>query len=89
MQVTDREILQELADRPIGGAGIPACSGPNFAPEAIEAARRASGIWLPMGKRSAATPELKARKKELREAQIDIEDAIEAAGGHRGTAGAH
>ncbi len=41
-------------------------------------------INLPAGK-TGMTPERRVTRKALRDAQIDLEDAAEAAGGHRGT----
>ena len=87
-QVTDKELLQELAAKPIGGKHL---QGPKprgneklFDTEAVEAAKRADKKWLPAGKLPPQTPESRAREAELRATQTDIEDAVEAAGGHRG-----
>jgi hypothetical protein len=51
----------------------------------IKTAGRANKIFLPSGKRA---PDLIATKA-LKECQFDIEDAVEAAGGQRGTAAHH
>lgn len=88
--VSDREVLQELIAQPIGGRELMAGYNANSLPhimsaEAMEAGKRANKFWRPAGKISTATPEAKARDKEMREAQIDLEDAIEAAGGQRGS----
>lgn len=66
--------LQTLADTPLS----PDFGGPS------EVARRATKLWLPEGKRSASTREAKAARDEIRSRQIDLEDAVEAAGGQRG-----
>jgi hypothetical protein len=71
---TERDWLQSLTEYPIGGDS---CSS-------AEAARRANKVWLPAGKRSANSREVRATQQELRAKQIDIEDAVEAAGGERG-----
>lgn len=87
-QVSDREILRELAARPIGGEGArcwqkaPHVWDAND--EAREAAKRAGKTWLPAGKRSASSKEEREYRKAFREQQIDLEDAVEQAGGQRG-----
>lgn len=86
-QVTDREILQELADRPIGG---PECEitfdrgewKANAA--AKEASDRARKIWLPAGKKPTRGPAVKEREDAIKASQTDLEDAVEQAGGERG-----
>jgi hypothetical protein len=82
-----REDLQYLANQPLGsahlqqeaervaGRGTP--SG-----ELVELCKRVSKRWLPQGK---SPP--RARHCNVEAEQIDIEDAIEAAGGQRGKAG--
>lgn len=87
-QVSDRELLRELAAQPIGSRDLDQFKDANgyiTVPEAVEAGKRAKKIWLPSGKRSAADAN-RAAAKRAREAQIDIEDAVEAAGGERGHA---
>jgi hypothetical protein len=79
-----RDELFALAAQPIGDRELQTgihCTGP----EAREAARRASKVWLPGGKTSATIA--RDAERELRVRNFDIEDAIEAAGGHRGTSG--
>jgi hypothetical protein len=95
-QVSDREILQELAAKPIGNealqeeaqrvAHIAANGGrPHISAELRETIDRTRKIWLPQGKRSAA--EANKRAAEAAAAvQIDLEDAVEKAGGKRGGA---
>lgn len=86
-QVTDREILEELAARPIGHRDLDVHKdslGHISHPDAIEAAQRANKKWLPQGKAPATSPESRARQAALKAAQTDIEDAVEAAGGTRG-----
>jgi hypothetical protein len=79
-QVTNRELLQELANRPLGEAAIEA-----GLETSMTISQRCQKTWLPCGRRSAATPEARAAKREMAERQIDIEDAVEAAGGRRGS----
>jgi len=76
--VPTRDELFEMAARPIGAPGEKPRS----------AAARTSKIWLPAGKRSATSADAKSARAEFRERQIDLEDAIEAAGGQRGHLGA-
>ena len=93
-QVTDREILQEMLERPIGSprlqaeieANLPRLQRESLKPtwEMREAAQRASKKWLPAGKKPTRTPEIKAAEEAFYAKQIDIEDAVEAAGGSRG-----
>lgn len=79
-QVTDRELLQRLADQPLGLEGMEA-----YIPGAAEeVGRRCQKIWLPAGKRSANSREGRAARQAFREQQIDLEEAVEAAGGKRG-----
>ena len=93
--MSDREVLQELAAKPIGSAELQdeaqriahlAANGakPHMTPELRETIDRTRKIWLPQGKRSAAEANRKAALA-AREAQIDLEDAVEAAGGQRGS----
>lgn len=87
-QVTDREILQELAERPIGG---PECKiefiggelRPNW--EAKEASERARKVWLPAGKKTISRKDAAERAEAFYANQIDLEDAVTAAGGERGS----
>lgn len=82
----DRVTLQDLANQPIGGKHLQeeaerkVHTEEKRSPELVATCKRASKIWLPEGK----TPP-RQRKAEPSAAQIDIEDAIEAAGGTRGS----
>lgn len=94
-QVTDRELLWELAQKPIGSPALQAeaqsvahivASGgtPSVSAELKEAGSRANKKWLPAGKRSTSGPEERAKREAFYERQIDLEEAVEAAGGKRG-----
>jgi formate-dependent phosphoribosylglycinamide formyltransferase (GAR transformylase) len=86
-QVSTREVLQELAAKPIG---IPEEMGTHdngYTEACREAAQRAQKIWLPAGKRPILSPEGKAHVAALNESQTNLEDAVEAAGGERGHMG--
>lgn len=84
----DRETLQFLAEQPIGSLALQAeCdriahlrSGAKPSEELKEAAKRATKIWLPEGKKSP----VRGACNEPNATQCDIEDAVEAAGGKRG-----
>jgi hypothetical protein len=89
-KMTDREVLQELAARPIGSLELEAeanrlahCPNGKPSPELAETIHRTRKIWLPQGKRSAVEANRKAARLAA-EAQIDLEDAVAAAGGNRG-----
>lgn len=57
-----------------------------YAGEAKELAARCGKIWLPLGKRDhPSSREQKAVRVAFREKQIDLEDAVEQAGGQRGS----
>lgn len=81
-------VLKALAEEPIGSkalqARLPSNGQGHVPPEAKEAARRASKIWLPEGKRSTNSVETRQAKEEFFARQVDLEDAVEAAGGRRG-----
>lgn len=83
----DRVTLQGLANQPIGGKHLQeeaerkAHTEEKRSPELVATCKRASKIWLPEGKTSP-----KQRNLVDPTTQIDIEDAIEAAGGQRGGA---
>lgn len=85
-----RDELFALAAQPIGSAQLQAEA--DFAmnnqrtppKEVVETAKRAAKVWLPEGKLSANTTAARDAKKEIRARNYDIEDAIVAAGGHRG-----
>jgi hypothetical protein len=79
--------LRAMLDAPIGSRDLQSKDDPRapvFLPEALEAARRASKVWLPEGKRSTNSKEAREKRQAFYEQQIDLEDAVEAAGGHRG-----
>jgi len=90
MEVSTRDLLQELAAKPIGSPELfeEACrkglTREKVSAELAETVLRTSKKWLPAGKRAPTTPESRARQKELASLQIDLEDAVEAAGGQRG-----
>lgn len=73
-KMSDREYLDWLAARPIGGDTVPS----------REAAERACKVWLPNGRRPLRTPEIIEREAALKAGQTDLEDAVEQAGGERG-----
>lgn len=85
-QVSTRDLLQELAQQPIGSRELqaqpPRDENGNVKPEVKEAAHRASKVWLPQGRKASRTTP--AERREFAERQTDIEDAVEAAGGRRG-----
>jgi hypothetical protein len=87
-EVTDREMLAELVARPIGGKHIQGEDARGletlYSAEAKEAAARANKRWLPAGKRSTRGPDEAASREAFYARQIDLEDAVEAAGGQRG-----
>jgi len=93
-QVTDREILQELAERPIGGRELQAQIEANLSRlqrgsmkptfEMKEASERACKKWLPAGKKPTRGPQIAKAEEAFYANQIDLEDAVEAAGGKRG-----
>lgn len=96
-QVTDAEMLQHLADQPIGSPELQEQAN-RLAPQVADGAlrkadipadlaetiKRTSKIWLPQGKKASGGPEAKEAEAAFYERQIDIEDAVEAAGGKRG-----
>jgi len=83
-------VLQAMVNEPIGSREVQAqiCFhqgewvGP---PAAKEAARRAKKIWLPEGKRPANGDDERRRREEFAARQVDLEEAVEAAGGARGS----
>lgn len=83
-----RDMLETLAQSPIGSRELQASPAldetGHVRPEVKEAAQRASKIWLPQGKRATNTREARAVREQFKQAQTDIEDAVEAAGGKRG-----
>ena len=83
--VPSREQLFAMAAEPIGDR-VRCDAGKMTAEEKAGAAKRASKVWLPWGATNkSATRESRAAQAALRETQIDLEDAIAAAGGERGS----
>lgn len=89
-----REEIFHMAAEPIGSAALQREAEANMAAyargalkpsmELKEAGQRAAKKWLPGGKKSTVSAESKEAEKAFYERQVDLEDAIEAAGGHRG-----
>ena len=83
-EATERDVLELLAGEPIGSPDLqnhPLGKTGNVRPEVKDAARRASKIWLPRGRLPARPPgECNVKGAQ----QIDLEDAVVAAGGERG-----
>ena len=80
----DLPSVHDLVLLPIGSS---AAQSQPTGQEARDYSRRASKIWLPRGKKSASTSEAKVRRAAQAAQQIDLEDAVEAAGGRRGHIG--
>jgi len=84
--VSTRDLLQDLASQPIGSPELQAeadriaHNGNRPTAELKETIRRTAKIWLPQGK----TPPRRGKCNIETAEQIDIEDAVEAAGGKRG-----
>jgi hypothetical protein len=79
-EVTTREVLQELAAKPLGSPELQIeanrlVPGEKPAGELAETIHRTRKIWL-------------ASREAFHARQIDLEEAVEAAGGHRGAMGA-
>lgn len=90
--VPTRDELFEMAARPIGdpelfGLAKNLLPGQKPHPEVVEASKRACKLWLPAGKKSAVNVEAKEVRAEFDARQIDLEDAVESAGGQRGHVG--
>jgi hypothetical protein len=89
-EVSQREVLQEMAESHIGSPALmdeaKRIGGTmrKPSPALAEAGKRAAKIWLPAGKKSARDAEQKAAEKAFYDKQVDLEDAVEAAGGKRG-----
>jgi hypothetical protein len=84
VEVSTRELLQDLAQQPIGSPELqkePLDKNGRIKPEVKEAAKRASKLWLPQGKKP---PRRRSVCNEPTAEQTDIEDAVQAAGGKRG-----
>jgi len=96
-QVSTRELLQELTELPIGSpelqveadatARARAQMGKSVkpSPKLQETIDRAAKKWLPQGKRRVSREEAIAATRAFYANQTDIEDAVEAAGGKRGS----
>jgi len=89
-QVTDRELLQDLAARPLGTPELQKLASqysPDQTPppELREVSKRCSKVWLPAGKRSSRGRGEREAEQSFYARQTDIEDAVEAAGGVRGS----
>lgn len=86
-----REELFEMAAEPIGNADLQreaefiGTSGRKPSRELKEASARACKKWLPAGKKSTVSHESKEAEQAFYARQNDIEDAVEAAGGQRGS----
>lgn len=83
-----RDELFALAALPIGDREEQDKSNPGHriaTPTAIAAAKRAQKIWLPDGKTSALSRESRQAERDAKARNFDIEDAIENAGGKRGS----
>lgn len=83
-----RDELFALAAKPIGDRELQhAGNNPEAVmmdPRLTAAAKRASKVWLPLGKQSANTNAAREAERELKARNFDLEDAIAAAGGERG-----
>lgn len=95
-EVTTREILQELAEKPIGSEELAAEANnvaylaakggrPKVSAELRGAIDRTCKKWLPQGRRTVSRAEAKAAEQVFYANQIDLEDAVQAAGGTRGS----
>lgn len=78
--------LQALLDQPIGDRSRPT-DYKGHCPDQVDAARRANKLWLPLGTISRRDVNRAAAADAL-ERQFDLEAAVEAAGGHRGSVAA-
>lgn len=85
MNVT-REDLQSLVDQPLGAPHLEEEANrkngteERRSAELLEVCKRISKKWLPLGKRSP----VRGACNEPTAQQIDLEDAVEQAGGRRG-----
>jgi hypothetical protein len=88
-QVSSRDVLQDLAEQPIGSAKLQAEAdriahakgAVRPTGELKETIKRTAKLWLPQGKRPARS---RTACNEPEAQQTDIEDAVEAAGEKRG-----
>jgi hypothetical protein len=91
--IPTRDELFEMAARPIGGEDVYRAAQKAVATkgkppaEVVEASKRASKLWLPAGKTSANTNAAREAEAAIKARNYDIEDAVEAAGGCRGSLG--
>lgn len=80
-----RDELFALAEEPIGSRALQAGRYDQIHdPDLVRAAKRASKLWLPRGRRGSNSREAKDADTAIRSTQFDLEDAVEAAGGSRG-----
>jgi hypothetical protein len=84
-------IVQRFLDMPLGGEEAKALAqnirhGEVVPPELKKLSRRIAKKWTPLGKHLPAPGEAAAAERELKARNFDIEDAIESAGGARGSA---
>lgn len=97
-QVTDVEILQHLADQPLGSAELQQSADyyarqvqignmkqSDLPSDLQETIKRTSKLWLPQGKKATRTREALDAEREILARNFDLEDAVEAAGGQRGS----
>jgi hypothetical protein len=89
-QVSEREVLQSLAEEPLGGPDLQrlaenAARRQEKPPPAVrQMAKRINKIFLPRGKRTVRDADERQKQDDFAAKQIDLEDAVEAAGGSRG-----
>lgn len=93
--VPSREELFAMAAEPLGSREMQEIadeakrcelrSGAKPPREVRDLTKRVSKVWLPAGKKSVVSAEAKEIDAAIRANQIDLEDAIEAAGGERGS----
>jgi hypothetical protein len=85
--------LQQLTEEPLGSPALQQMAdaafrrqhleGKRSPPEVAEMAKRVSKIFLPAGRRQPKDD--RGAREEFAARQIDIEDAVAAAGGSRGS----
>jgi hypothetical protein len=87
-RASTRDILQSLADQPIGSPELQfeadrVHEQQGLKPSAalIETKKRATKLWLPQGKKSS----VRGACNDPSAVQTDIEDAVAERGGHRGS----
>jgi hypothetical protein len=90
-QASTREVLLDLARTPIGSrelqdeADRKARRGIKPSAELQETIDRCKRKWLPQGKRTVSRADQREAEAAFYANQTDLEDAIEAAGGKRGS----